>query len=374
MKKKRFSTLRAWNRKRNYLMKDLRYYVRLIVAKFIWDKNRKNALDINIIKSVLLLRNEGKIGDMIVDTILLRELSKSGYQVDVLATVTNSIILKYNPYVRDVYLADNIDTPSFIKNYFHNIPSETINVLKSNNYDLVIDTSLFDTPIHRLNLFKQINAKNVVGFNKEKWLNCYTKNIQFDFNENHVKLTSREIMHFLNKNVGDFNYELYYPNEINIKIKKFINELRLKSKKIIVINSFAGDAERCLSIVQLKKITEKLRNSYKDISMVFLDHEDKIDIAEFSDVYKYQSESLHHTISLISHADLIISPDTSIVHISAAYKKPLIAIYQDFKSNKKLWEPGYDEAIQILATHGKLHENKDIDDIIAESVKKIFPV
>ncbi|PHM39586.1 hypothetical protein Xmau_02590 [Xenorhabdus mauleonii] len=374
MKRKRFSTLRAWNRKRNYLMKDFRYYMRLLVAKLIWDKNRKNSFDINIIESVLLLRNEGKIGDMIVDTILLRELNKSGYQVDVLATITNSIILKHNPYIRDIYLADNIDTPSFIKSYFHNIPEETINILKSNNYDLVIDTSLFDTPIHRLKLFKKINAKNVIGFNKEKWLNCYTKNICFDFNENHVKLTSREIMHALNKSVSNFNYDLYYPGEIDIKTQEIINELKSKSKRVIIINSFAGDAERCLSRVQIKKITEKLRFIYKDISMVFLDHENKIDMTEFPSVYKYPSESLYHTMSIISQADLIISPDTSIVHISAAYKKPLIAIYQDFKSNKKLWEPGYDEAIQILAINGKLHENEDIDDIIVESVKTIFPV
>ncbi|MCC8379964.1 lipopolysaccharide heptosyltransferase family protein, partial [Xenorhabdus sp. PB30.3] len=96
-KNKKFATLRAWNRKRNYLMKDLRYYVKLFISKLIWDDRAKKYFDADNIKTILLLRNEGKLGDMIVDTILLRELSELGYQIDVLATDTNSIILKHNP-------------------------------------------------------------------------------------------------------------------------------------------------------------------------------------------------------------------------------------------------------------------------------------
>ncbi|MDC9596831.1 glycosyltransferase family 9 protein [Xenorhabdus anantnagensis] len=95
-------------------------------------------------------------------------------------------------------------------------------------------------------------------------------------------------------------------------------------------------------------------------------------MSEFDGVYKYQSESLYHTIYMISQSDLIISPDTSIVHISAAYKKPLVAIYQDIESNKTLWGPGYNEAVQILAKNGRLQENKNIDELIIEYVKKIF--
>ncbi|MDC9592820.1 hypothetical protein [Xenorhabdus sp. IM139775] len=109
MENKKFATLRSWNRKINYFMKGVRYYARLFIAKLLWDKKGKKSLDVDTIKTVLILRNEGKIGDMIVDTILIRELNKSGYQVDVLGTKTNSAILKYNPYVRNGYLAEDVD-------------------------------------------------------------------------------------------------------------------------------------------------------------------------------------------------------------------------------------------------------------------------
>ncbi|WP_338883840.1 glycosyltransferase family 9 protein [Xenorhabdus sp. TH1] len=369
---KKFATLRAWNRKRNYLMKDIRYYIRLLIAKLIWDKRGKNIFDIDTIKTVLLLRNEGKIGDMIVDTILIRELNRSGYQVDVVGTKSNCAILKYNPYVRNIYLAEDIDVTSFMKDYSHNIPFKTLSTLKNNNYDLIVDPSLFNTPIHRLSLFKKINPKNIIGFNKKQWINHYNKTIFFDYNESHIKFTYESLMNSLGINVTDFSYDLYYPSEIDIETKKFIDNFKVNSEKIIIINPFAGNIDRCLSVYQLKRITEKLNNIYGNIKVVFLDHENIIDMSKFDGVYRYQSESLYHTISMISQADLIISPDTSIVHISAAYKKPLVAIYQDIESNKTLWGPGYDEAIQILAKNGRLQENKDIDELVIESVKKIF--
>ncbi|MDE9544912.1 glycosyltransferase family 9 protein [Xenorhabdus bovienii] len=373
---KKFALLRSWNRKRNYLMKDIRYYTRLFIAKLLWDKNKNSDFNVNSIKTILLLRNEDKIGDMVVDTILLKELNKAGYIVDFLATETNSIVLKHNPYVRNIFIATPIDITSFMQNFRHNVPVKTIEKLRNNKYDLIIDPSLFNTPIHRLMFFKQLNVKYVIGFNKNKWLNHYDKKIDFDYNENHIKLTYKLIMNSLNIKINDdISYDLHYPNEIDINIKEYLNELNLPlRKRNIIINTFAGNKDRCLSIHQLNKIVNILNDTYNDINIIFLDHEKLIDMTMFEGVYRSPFESLYHTMSLISQSDLIISPDTSIVHIAAAYKKPLIAIYQDIKSNNTLWGPGYNEAIQILAPKGRLHENNDIGTIIIESVKKIFPL
>ncbi|CDH21363.1 Glycosyltransferase 9 family protein [Xenorhabdus bovienii str. kraussei Quebec] len=373
---KKFALLRSWNRKRNYLMKDIRYYTRLFIAKLLWDKNKNSDFNVNSIKTILLLRNEDKIGDMVVDTILLKELNKAGYIVDFLATETNSIVLKHNPYVRNIFIATPIDITSFMQNFRHNVPVKTIEKLRNNKYDLIIDPSLFNTPIHRLIFFKQLNVKYVIGFNKNKWLNHYDKKIDFDYNENHIKLTYKLIMNSLNIKINDdISYDLHYPNEIDINIKEYLNELNLPlRKRNIIINTFAGNKDRCLSIHQLNKIVNILNDTYNDINIIFLDHEKLIDMTMFEGVYRSPFESLYHTMSLISQSDLIISPDTSIVHIAAAYKKPLIAIYQDIKSNNTLWGPGYNEAIQILAPKGRLHENNDIGTIIIESVKKIFPL
>jgi ADP-heptose:LPS heptosyltransferase len=61
-------------------------------------------------------------------------------------------------------------------------------------------------------------------------------------------------------------------------------------------------------------------------------------------------KTLHHCMALIAEADLVISPDTSVVHMAAAWKKPLIAVYKDVRMNNRLWAPG-------TTTRGRLSLN-----------------
>ncbi|QKJ49547.1 hypothetical protein G9394_15000 [Proteus vulgaris] len=70
-----------------------------------------------------------------------------------------------------------------------------------------------------------------------------------------------------------------------------------------------------------------------------MDHKKVIPDNAFNHAKIYIPKSLQHTIALISKADLVISPDTSIVHISATFRRPLVAIYKDAIHNNKLWGP-----------------------------------
>ncbi|HDZ3112781.1 TPA: lipopolysaccharide heptosyltransferase family protein, partial [Klebsiella pneumoniae] len=76
--------------------------------------------------------------------------------------------------------------------------------------------------------------------------------------------------------------------------------------------------------------------------------------------------TLHYAMALIAQAELIISPDTSVVHMAAAWNKPLIAVYKDVLLNNRLWAPGYDNARQIIVKCGKVHQHRGlVDRIIA---------
>lgn len=59
-------------------------------------------------------------------------------------------------------------------------------------------------------------------------------------------------------------------------------------------------------------------------------------------------------MALIAEADLVISPaDTSVVHMAAAWRKPLVAVYKDVRMNNRLWAPGYDNARRSLSNAAK---------------------
>ncbi|GHT34485.1 hypothetical protein AGMMS49592_4340 [Endomicrobiia bacterium] len=92
-----------WDRRnltmRNILKNKLKSFKKSL-AKTILDKRSKliKSLDINQIKSILFFRDDDKIGDIVVSTLLFREIKKKypSISIVVLCGKNNREILKYN--------------------------------------------------------------------------------------------------------------------------------------------------------------------------------------------------------------------------------------------------------------------------------------
>lgn len=371
MKKKKFAALRALNRKRNYIVKKIRYYSRLFVEKILWDKKKKTTIDLNSIKSILILRNDGKIGDVIVDSAIIKPLSQSGYSVDILVTPDNYSIIKNNDHIRNIYIANQTSLSDFLKKSTHNISKEIIDKLNSNKYDLIIDPSMFNMPMHRLRLLKEISAKDVISFNKKKWLNRYSESIGFDYKINHITKSYELLLSELNIIDNSVNYNLSYSDEIGSDVDNYLSSLP-KNNINIILNIFAGCNERCLSLSQAKEIDEKINLLYNNVNVIILDYNKKIPKIEFPRTNIYNSASLQHSIALISKSDIVISPDTSIVHISAAFNVNLVAIYKNDPDNNVLWGPGYKNAIQLFASNSKLYDDENIVNDIVSAIANLM--
>lgn len=314
-------------------------------ARWIWDRRSKKEFILKKGATILLLRDDGKIGDMIVSTSLIRELNKNGYIVDILATMNNVVAIKYNPYIRSIYILDEQGRAP---------------TLAANNYDLVIDMGDKISPAS-LRFLLSIDTQNVVGFNKEKY-NIYNKSIGFTGFQEHITTRYSLVMSELNLSNYNTSYDLFYPEEIEVEVVGFLKDL--PGSKNIIINPFAADSKRELSLGQLQLLLDKLKHHFPKYNIIYLDPQNKINDTGSPGIYKNPFPSLFSAMALIKHADLIISPDTSIVHIAAAYRKPLVALYGNDMhgkyENKKTWGPGYPEAVQIL-TQDKYHPISTID-------------
>lgn len=361
--------IRSLNRRRNYFIKDVKSFSRVFIAKSIWDIKEKNKPDEIVIKKILLLRNEGAIGDVIVDSALVRALHDGGYEVDFLLTKNNSKVMKYNPYIRNIYEADDINSTFFNKKFSHNVPSSIIKTLAKNQYDLIIDPSLLGVPVHRMRLFRQINPRLVFGFNKWNKLNFYSKSFDFDCVNQHIVNSLVTISEHFDLPSGKvLPYDLHLPDGVFEDVKKF-NEMNGSNKKVL-INIFAGNNDRCISQEQLETIIHSLLEKYSDINIVLLDHRGEIKIPLPDRVLINPFKTLYHVMALVHEANLIISPDTSIVHISAAWNKPLVAIYKNITSNNNLWSPGYSAASQIIIPSGKIHESNELPELIMKEIEQ----
>lgn len=139
---------------------------------------------------------------------------------------------------------------------------------------------------------------------------------------------------------------------------------------MIVINIFAGSKERCLCIEQLCTLINKLNELYIDVNIVILDHKNQIKIPLPDNVKINPFKTIYHMMSLIHESDLVISPDTSVVHMSAAWEKNLIAIYKDVDENTHLWAPGYEAASQIVLHTRSLCHYDHIPELIVEEITR----
>ena len=78
--------------------------------------------------------------------------------------------------------------------------------------------------------------------------------------------------------------------------------------------------------------------------------------------------TINSAVEVIRSCDLVITPDTSIVHIARAFDKPMVAVYNKRKLKDTglpgyhIWAPGYDKARQIVC------EEANVADVAIESV------
>ena len=124
----------------NRIFQDYMREKRLKIGKYIWDRKEKtkiikgdNFIEDNNIKSILFLRYDGKIGDMIVNTLMFREIKKNypTIKIGVVARGSAIDIIKDNPNVDKIYEYEK-DRKKIKK------LAEQINQEK---YDLLIDFS-----------------------------------------------------------------------------------------------------------------------------------------------------------------------------------------------------------------------------------------
>jgi len=361
--------LRQWNRRKNYYLKQVKINARLYIAKMLWDNRKKKAIDLTSVKTILLLRNEGKIGDLVVSTPLIKCLYEAGYSVDLLLTKATSMVIKDNPCIRNVYEAEESTNECFLKGFNHNVAKSVVKVLKENNYDLIIDLCLFETPVHRIRLLRQINARFAIGLNKKNFINHYNHTIAFNVEEKHVTNAFCLITDFLNINAIDpVAYHLPIPGIVLSEVKHFLKDMKHATK--VIVNAFAGCPERNFSQKQLSDIINRINQNSSGIRFIVLDHRRELTIPLPDNAVINPFSTLHHMMALIHEADIVISPDTAVVHISAAWKKRLISVYKQVSDNNNLWAPGYENASQIIVPNPIISDAEHVPEKILQEINR----
>ena len=313
----------------NRIFQDYMRAKRLKIGKYIWDRKEKakivegdNFLKDNSIKSILFLRYDGKIGDMIVNSLMFREIKKvyPDIRIGVIARGAAIDIIKDNPNVDKIY--EYYKDRKKIKDLALKIKEE--------KYDLLIDFSEM-LRVNQMMLINLCGARINIGLDRKDW-KLFDLSIEsgkdFKWTEH---ITKRYLAYLiklgLKKENINISYDIYLKDEKKYEV--FFNEIK-ESKKLI-LNPYGASKHKSFSIETLENIITYLKD--KDIAIILTYFGDKYKELEFLEKkYKYvyipkKIESILDTAILIKKSDYVISPDTSIVHIASAFNKKMITVY-----------------------------------------------
>lgn len=316
-------------KKINRIFQDYMRAKRLKIGKYIWDRKEKakivegdNFLKDNSIKSILFLRYDGKIGDMIVNSLMFREIKKvyPDIRIGVIARGAAIDIIKDNPNVDKIY-----------KYYKDRKKIKDLALkIKEEKYDLLIDFSEM-LRVNQMMLINLCRARINTGLDRKDW-ELFDLSIEsgkdFKWTEH---ITKRYLAYLiklgLKKENINISYDIYLKDEKKYEV--FFNEIK-ESKKLI-LNPYGASKHKSFSIETLENIITYLKD--KDIAIILTYFGDKYKELEFLEKkYKYvyipkKIESILDTAILIKKSDYVISPDTSIVHIASAFNKKMITVY-----------------------------------------------
>ena len=316
-------------KKLNRIFQDYMREKRLKIGKYIWDRKDKvkilegnGFLEENDIKSILFLRYDGKIGDMVVNSLMFREIKKvyPNIKIGVVARGAAIDIIKDNSNIDKIY--EYYKDRKKIKDLALKIKEE--------KYDLLIDFSEM-LRVNQMMLINLCGARFNIGLNRKEW-KLFDLSIKSDKDFKWTEhITNRYLAYLvklgLKKENIDISYDIYLKDEK--KYKAFFNEIK-ESKKLI-LNPYGASKHKSFSVENLENIINYLKN--RDIAIILVYFGDKYKELEFLEKkYKYvympqKIESILDTAILIKESDYVISPDTSIVHIASALNKKMITVY-----------------------------------------------
>ena len=347
------------------------YFLRLLTHK------KTTTFDIKNARNILFFRYD-RIGDMVITTPVFRELKREYPEINisVLASKVNQIVLDNNPYVDKVYI-------NYKNNLFRDLP--TLLKLRNKKYDVCVefDHSVIPHSIARLRIIKPKKIISVVKEGRygvkgsELGLYDYFTEKSKDAHFRDIWLNTLSPFGVIPKSK---QYDLFCTDQQKKKAIDFL--LQFQNKIIIGINLEGAVKDKRITPDKLKIICTGLYQANKDVQIVLLSspktYEDTIRLSKnmgLSYVFSsYKTESILDVAALIQNLQLIITPDTSIVHIASAFNVPIVSIHENNNDSYRLFAPKSQYSKTVFSQSVKGIDGYSVNELIRYSDELISRV
>lgn len=333
------------------------------MIKKIWKKlllkKFKKTYDSKKEKRILFLTMQFGLGDGINSTDIIESLVDE-YKVDTLGNVNQKIINKYNPKINNIYSYACNKNKTLKKSIIMNL--KLILELRKNNYDIILDAHS-SAGNFNLIFLRFIGGKKILGLKKV--------NNRYNFNENEITLydklfnTQEEMVNYLGLNL--YNKKIYLPEYCIEKNKEYLQKNEIKIIFNTEGNSRAIERKKIIEI--LKLLDENIKEKIKIISTPQRRMEIEKILCEnnFINVELLPETSFYDAVYFIKNCEILISPNTSLIHVASVYNKKILGIYSNVKWHIELWRPKI-ENYELVISEIETEDTDDLGEIDSRKV------
>ena len=334
---------------------------------------RKKSIDFDIrkAKNILFLRYD-RIGDMVITTPVFRELKLAYPEINitVLASKANQCVLLNNPYV-DLVITNHKN------NLLKDLP--TLLVLRKEKFDVCVefDHSVIPHAILRLRIIK---PRKIISVIKEGRYGVKGDELKlYDYFTEKPKDT-----HFRDIWLNTLNpfgvtpkskqYDLFCSDQQKGNAVDFLSQFQ---KKIIIgINLEGAVKGKKITSDKLEEICRGIYHINREVQIILLSspklYSNIVRISQKMNlpyvVPSYKTVSVLDVAALIQNLQLIITPDTSIVHIASAFNIPIVSIHEKNNQSYHLFKPKSQNSRTVFSEFSDRLDGYNIDNIIRDSM------
>jgi ADP-heptose:LPS heptosyltransferase len=314
---------------------------------------------------VLFLRHD-RIGDMILSTGILRAIAEAypTIQLDVLASRTNAPVLINEPYLHDVIAFDRKAVSGY---------AAVFRDLRRRKYDAVIDCMVTAPSLTTLLLMLASGARYRVGVAQRGNDFAYTLPVP-------PREAAQHIVDKLGALVTAFGLQ---PTALDLRPRVRLTAAeRERGEQVwagdtdharangvrLLVNVSAGRThhfwpdERFIAVIRAAREREPRARILVVSSPGDRDRARRI--ADEGGARLVQDEGIRDAMAIVSRADIVFTPDTSISHVCSAFGKPAVVLHP--RGFAAIWGP-YDTNGWAIESH-----TDSVADITADEAARVL--
>lgn len=311
----------------------------------------------------LIVVQLGRIGDVILQTPLLYALKHTFPEAEIhfLAGRNNAVVAEQIPIIDRVHVHDKIIT---------HLP-RLFRTLKREKFDLWIDPKDHYSSESRI-FAKHANARFRVGYNEPEKKPAFNIEVppHDDQFEKHIVDRNLNILRLMGQRIDrKFPLKLESQPETDVAVKQFLTDTSISGYTLINIS--ASKPSRYWPQSSWIDFINSFDGHHFILSADPKDQDKVTEILnETKNAFFFNTRSIIDVYSTVKFADLVISPDTSVIHIAAAFDRPVIGLYANRDWNLHKFHPLSTENTVLI------NEESDslIDGITIERLMEVYSV